>query len=299
MLSQKKYDEIFNYYQKGVYDNIDNFVAFGDIHGDYSAFINVLRKANIIDNNENWIAGKMHVIQMGDVLDRKSRFDYSSDEDSEFRIIGLILKLQIDSYLAGGGFHPIIGNHELMNIMGIFDYVSQKGINHFRSLEDRKRYFKIGGDFCRYLASGWNVVIKINKFLFCHGGINSEIANKYSIERINLIMRDTLYHKEINMKKKEFDELFLNERSILWSRNFSDNIEENNLLYSQLMLVLKKYKCEFMVLGHTPYFNGIKIKFNNHVICLDTGMSKAFGEKNKENDRIHYLLFTNNKIKLF
>ena len=95
MLSQKKYDEIFNYYQKGVYDNIDNFVAFGDIHGDYSAFINVLRKANIIDNNENWIAGKMHVIQMGDVLDRKSRSDYSSDEDSEFRIIGLILKLQI------------------------------------------------------------------------------------------------------------------------------------------------------------------------------------------------------------
>ena len=110
-------------------------------------------------------------------------------------------------------------------------------------------------------------------------------------------MRDTFYQREINMQKKEFDVLFLNERSILWSRNFSDNVEENNLLYSQLMLVLKKYKCEFMVLGHTPYFNGIKIKFNSHVICLDTGMSKAFGEKNK--DRIHYLLFSNNKIKLF
>ena len=122
-----------------------------------------MRKANIIDNNENWIGGNIHVVQMGDVLDRKSRFEYFSDEDSEFRIIGLILKLQIDSYLAGGGFHPIIGNHELMNIMGIFDYVSAKGMNHFKSIEDRKRYFKIGGDFCKYLASGWNVVIKINK----------------------------------------------------------------------------------------------------------------------------------------
>ena len=299
MLSQNKYDEIFSYYQKGIYNNIKKFVAFGDIHGDFNAFKSVLIKSNIIDNDDNWIGGSIHVIQMGDILDRKSRYDYGSDEDSEFKIIGMILKLQIDSYMAGGGFHPIIGNHELMNVMGMFDYVSQKGLNHFNSIEKRKEYFKIGGDFCKYLASGWNVIIKINDFILCHGGINSEIANKYSIEKINLIMRDTLYHNEINLHKKEFDELFLNEKSILWSRNFSDNIPENTLTYSQLMYVLKTYNCKYMVLGHTPYMDGIKIKYNNHVICLDTGMSKAFGEKNKENDRIHYLLFQNNKIKLF
>ena len=54
-----------------------------------------------------------------------------------------------------------------------------------------------------------------------------------------------------------------------------------------------------MVLGHTPYFDGIKRKFNNHVLCIDTGMSKAFGNKNDEEERIHFLLYENNKIKIY
>ena len=296
MLTQKKYNEIFSYYQKGIYSNVKKIVAFGDIHGDYEAFITVLKKGNIINNNNDWIGGTIHVVQVGDILDRKSRFDYKSDEDSEFKIIGLILKLQIESYIAGGGFHPIIGNHEIMNIMGIFDYVSEKGMNHFKNSENRRKYFEVGGDFCRYLASGWNVIVKINKFIFCHGGININIASKYSIQRINLIMRDTLFHNKNNLYTKEFDDLFLSEKSILWSRNYSDNVPENNLIFSQLMFVLKKYKVDYMVLGHTPYFDGIKTKYNNHVFCLDTGMSKAFG--NESMNRIHYLVYENNKIKL-
>ena len=73
-----------------------------------------------------------HVVQVGDILDRKIRSDETiSDEDSEFKIISLILKLQLESYIDGGGFHPVIGNHELMNIFGIFDYVSPMGYEAF------------------------------------------------------------------------------------------------------------------------------------------------------------------------
>ena len=95
MLSQEEYDNIFNYYQEGIY-NIGNkkLVAFGDIHGDYDAFITVLRKSKLIDNTNKWIGKDAHIVQVGDILDRKSRFnDNYTDEDSEFLIIGLIVNV--------------------------------------------------------------------------------------------------------------------------------------------------------------------------------------------------------------
>ena len=300
MLSQEKYNNIFKYYQEGIY-NIGNkkLVAFGDIHGDYNAFITTLRKSNLIDNSNKWIGNDTHVVQVGDILDRKSRFDSnSSDEDSEFLIIGLILKLQIESYLSGGGYHPIIGNHEIMNIMGIFDYVSPKGFQHFKNFEERKKYFAIGNDFCKYLASGWNPIVKINDFLFCHGGIKYNIAEKYSILYINEFMRNTLYNKQINLYKKEFNDIFMGENSILWNRDFSEDTQEKNEYYHELMKVLKIYKANYMVLGHTPQENGIKVKYNGHIFCIDTGMSKAFHQNYNEKSKVHYLEVINHKIKL-
>ena len=75
MLRQEDYDKIFKYYQQGIYQ-IGNkrLIAFGDIHGDYNAFIQLLRKAKIINTKNNWIAKDTHVVQVGDILDRKARF---------------------------------------------------------------------------------------------------------------------------------------------------------------------------------------------------------------------------------
>lgn len=300
MLIQEEYDNIFKYYQQGIYNVGDKrIVAIGDIHGDYKVFINVLRKANIIDNRNNWIAKDTHVVQVGDILDRKSRTDNNySDEDSEFLIIGLILKLQIESFLKNGGYHPIIGNHEMMNIMGVFDYVSPKGLQHFKSFEDRRKYFEIGNNFCKYLASGWNPIIKINDFLFCHGGIKYCIASKYSIEYINEFMRNTLYSKKMNLYKKEFQDIFINENSILWNRHFSEDKIEEPVYYKELMNVLKIYNSKYMVLGHTPQEDGIKSKYNGRVFCIDTGMSAAFHSEESNKVNVHYLEIIDNKIKI-
>jgi hypothetical protein len=182
------HNEIFKYYQLGIYPSYEKIYAFGDIHGDLNAFITILKRAKLIDDNYHWCGGNAHVVQVGDILDRKIRDVEYSDEDSEFKIISLILKLQLESYVAGGGFHPVIGNHEIMNILGIFDYVSPLGLKHFNGKEGRRKYFEIGGDFCKYLACAWNPVIKIGDILFCHGGISLNIANKYSIDQINFIM---------------------------------------------------------------------------------------------------------------
>jgi hypothetical protein len=285
----------------GIYPEVESLYAFGDIHGDYNAFILTLRKAKLIDNDNHWCGGKAHVVQVGDILDRKIRDTEYSDEDSEFKIIALILKLQLESYTAGGGFHPVIGNHELMNILGIFDYVSPMGLQHFKNksreknIEARKKYFEIGGDFCKYLACGWNPVIKIGNYIFCHGGINESISKKYSIDEINHIMRDTLYGNSKHLNKNYFNELFLNENSILWNRTYSVNLYPNKEYYENIVIqnILNKYGAKYLVIGHTPQDNGIKSRFNGKVFCVDTGMSEAFGKKKNKNERIHFIKFVN------
>ena len=121
-----------NYYQKGIYPKYEKVYVIGDIHGDLKAFLYALRLANVIDRKLNWVGGNIHIVQIGDIFDRKSRVENENDEDSEFKICALILKLQYQSYKAGGGFHSVLGNHELMNVMGIYDYVSNEGMNHFK-----------------------------------------------------------------------------------------------------------------------------------------------------------------------
>ena len=49
---------------------VEHIVAVGDIHGDYGQLVRVLRSAGIIDRQGNWIAGKTHLVQLGDVVDR-------------------------------------------------------------------------------------------------------------------------------------------------------------------------------------------------------------------------------------
>jgi hypothetical protein len=285
------HNEIFKYYQKGIYPPVEKLFAFGDIHGDFDAFIYSLKKAKLINDDLSWCGGNAHVVQIGDILDRMPRKDYTTDEDSEFRIISLILKLQLESYMHGGGFHPVIGNHELLNILGIFDYVSPMGMEHFKNREERIKYFEIGGNFCKYLACAWNPVIKIGGFIFCHGGLSLKIAMKYKIEDINFIMRDTLYGSKEHLHKKYFNELFLDETSILWNRTFSTDLceKKETVASKSLDKILEIYNAKYMVVGHTPCSLGIKTRFNKKVICIDTGMSQAFGEKKDTKERIHFL----------
>jgi hypothetical protein len=114
-------------------------------------------------------------------------------------------------------------------------------------------------------------------------------------------MRDTLYGNEHHLNNKYFNELFLDTNSILWSRIFSVNMQNEKNIQPVLDKILKLYDVKAMVVGHTPQENGIKYKFNNKVICIDTGMSEAFGKKKNKNERNHFIeiLYSENKINTY
>lgn len=97
------------------FNNVNRFVAVADIHGAYDAFESILRKSEVIDDALNWIGGSDHLIIVGDVLDRgpESR-----------RALDLIMRLESAASEAGGAVHLVLGNHELMNLIGDLRYVS-------------------------------------------------------------------------------------------------------------------------------------------------------------------------------
>jgi len=92
-----------------VWTGVEKIVAIGDLHGDYDAFIKILKGTKLIDKKLHWTGGKTHLVQIGDVLDRG---EYAKE------IFDLMMKLEKEAKEAGGKLHMLIGNHEEMNITG-------------------------------------------------------------------------------------------------------------------------------------------------------------------------------------
>ena len=287
------------YYQKGVYPSTYKIIAIGDLHGDYRATIISLIKGKIINKKMRWIAGKTHVVQLGDILDRKPRSVTNTDEDSEFKILKLFLNLQKQAYKAGGAFHCIIGNHELLNVLGEFNYVSPMGIKHFKKgIIERKNYFRPGGVISKIFAKTFNVIIKIGKFIFVHGGLSTYISNKYKnkITVINQLMRLYLLGNTKLYYRPEFKELFLANDSLLWNREYSNGIL-NKKKCRELKNIVENQKASYIVVGHTPQEIGIN-KQCNKIWRVDTGMSEAFGKFNTNRVQILEILRNGNTVKI-
>ncbi len=90
-------------------------VAVGDLHGDFSAWRDILRAASLVDSKGHWSGGDTILIQTGDAVDRGPR---SRD------IVEDLMRLQKEAARTQGQLIAMIGNHEAMNLIGDLRYVS-------------------------------------------------------------------------------------------------------------------------------------------------------------------------------
>ncbi len=90
-------------------------VAFADVHGAYPALVELLETTGLIDADLRWIGGAAHAVSLGDLLDR--------GPDAR-AVLDLVIRLQNEAQAAGGAVHVVLGNHELMNLIGDWRYVS-------------------------------------------------------------------------------------------------------------------------------------------------------------------------------
>jgi hypothetical protein len=256
------------------YPMCDRLVIIGDIHGDIKRLKTILIDAKIINNNIEWIAEPPNtvVVQMGDQVDSLNRDNSIPDWEviDDVEVIYFTNLLDKFAQSKGGRFISIIGNHEFMNVIGNYSYVSNKSMAN--NEVKRRELFKTGGKLSPILSNR-PIVLKIGELLFCHAGLTDNhimILKKYNknISYINRIWRNFVLHNNVLKEDKEiFDKILLDYEGILWTRNLGNQDE--------LKKMLDSINCTFMFVGHTV-MDGIKF-YNEKVWFTDTGISRSFG----------------------
>jgi hypothetical protein len=101
-------------------------VAVGDVHGNYSGFTSILQESGLIDAENRWTGGNSVLVQTGDLFDRGA--------DTR-QVLDLLMTLQHQAPRSGGQVVALIGNHEMMNLVGDLRYVSA---GEYASFADRR-----------------------------------------------------------------------------------------------------------------------------------------------------------------
>lgn len=117
------------------WSGVERVVAISDVHGAYGAMTATLQNAGVLDERLAWSGGATHLVITGDLLDR--------GPDSR-KVMDLLMRLEGQALAAGGRVHPLLGNHEVMNMVGDLRYVSKAEFAAFADderPEDRERWF--------------------------------------------------------------------------------------------------------------------------------------------------------------
>jgi len=206
---------------------INRVVAVSDIHGDYDAMVATFLKSEVIDENLAWSGGDAHLVITGDLLDR--------GPDSR-QVMDLIMRIEGEASEAGGRVHQLIGNHEVMNLVGDLRYVvareyaafsddeseeeREKWFQHYRNSQppeldeaaaraafDKKappgffghrRAFRADGHYGKWLLEKPLMVV-IDGTAFVHGGVSPFVA-EHGLEGVNGTLKSELrrYVTELN-----------------------------------------------------------------------------------------------------
>ena len=199
-------------------------VAVGDVHGALDQFAGILQSAGLIDANRRWSGGNAVLVQTGDVFDRGPGVRGALD---------LLMQLEEEARRAGGRVEALLGNHEIMNLIGEFRDVSPATYAAFsdqRSADRQKRayddFVKVAkrkradvpsreewnkvhppgfveyvdalgrrGKYGRWLRSH-QVALALDGTVFMHAGVNPEATTGTLEEITRTAMRDLLVNEE-------------------------------------------------------------------------------------------------------
>lgn len=250
-------------------------VAIGDLHGDLSAARRALLLVGAIDEKDHWVGRDLVVVQLGDQIDRG---------DEEQAVLDLFTRLGQEAKAVGGAVHSLNGNHELMNVALDLRYVTPGGYadfedalefdendsslaEHADSTRARIAAFRPGGPYARILAER-PVVLIIGDNVFVHGGVLPKHV-AYGLERSNAEVRSWL------LGTGPKPDSILVAGSLVWARNYSDEVDEEDC--ATLQEVLEGLSAKRMIVGHTVQETGVRSFCEGRVWCVDVGMSAHYG----------------------
>jgi hypothetical protein len=122
----------------------NRIIAIGDIHGEFDGFCRILTRTHIVDEQNHWIGGSTTLIQTGDVIDRGPKGREAMD---------LLMALETEAGNAGGRVVPLLGNHEVMNLLGDLRYVTPPNYAAFTDNDSERRRKSAYQEYSAWAAS--------------------------------------------------------------------------------------------------------------------------------------------------
>jgi hypothetical protein len=119
-------------------------VAVGDVHGAYDQFVSILRHAKLIDSSQRWTGGRATLVQTGDYTDRGAKVR---------EVLDFLMALEESARRAGGQVITLLGNHEVLNILGDLRYVTPEIASAFADKQSDSRREKAWQDYERLAAA--------------------------------------------------------------------------------------------------------------------------------------------------
>ncbi len=162
-------------------------VVIGDVHGQYDAFVLLLRHAGLIDGDLNWCGGRNRLVQMGDIFDRGPK-PRQVDE--------LLDRIQKQANASQGEVIRLVGNHELELLMSNF-LISGFGKEEAKLVRDKLKRQVLDFEVrAAYAYKG---------FLFTHAGVTRKLMKIFKMQLdelnennvailTNMIFREAIKH---------------------------------------------------------------------------------------------------------
>lgn len=242
--------------EKDQYPMPEQMLVLSDIEGNFEAFKLMLTSAKVMGPDFEWTYGKGHLVLLGDFFDRGLNVT---------ECLWLIYKLEYEAEAAGGKVHFILGNHEVMNMSGYFDYVRNKYKENAQILEeDYSLWFDANSELGRWLRTK-NAVEKIGDYVFCHGGISPTLADtRLSLNDINRIARDNLGKSVDEIQDSLARIIFDTQNGIFWYRAAA----KNKLTETEVDKILRFAGAKRMVIGHT-LVPDVMALYDGRIVCTD------------------------------
>jgi hypothetical protein len=231
----------------------------GDLHGDRDATLAALRLGGLVDEAGTWTGGDTILVQTGDTTDR--------GPDS-LGVITLLRSLVEPARAAGGEVVMVNGNHEVMNLMGDWRYVSEADVAGFGGVGARREAFSRDGEVGRFLRS-LPVVAMVDDTVFVHGGLTSSFAG-LGVDALNTTAR-LHYDDALEDRHPVHDE-----NGPTWYRGYVTDPPEQACPH--LERALAAVGGRRMVVGHTTQRTGdVLTRCDGRLAVIDVGISAHYG----------------------
>jgi hypothetical protein len=127
-------------------------VAIADVHGDFDDFVAILQRTGLIDKQNHWTGGKTTFVQVGDLIDRGPK---------PREVMDLMMALEKEATQSGGRVVSLLGNHEVMNIMGDVRYVTPANYASFADGNSEKRQKAAYEEYVKWRDSHASLVAEL------------------------------------------------------------------------------------------------------------------------------------------